>query len=126
MEFFLTLCVANALKLKKVAIVKDYLQAIVEHINLSDCKDLTQLKLLHKYVEINNKMLIQGSPKLKKFLESLERKIDTLSKEKDESFENPHLDELMVTSKPSFEEREQVLDSFIGKLQQFFDDEILG
>lgn len=42
-------------------------------------------------------MLIQGSPKLKKFLESLERKLDTLSKEKDESFDtNPHLDELMV------------------------------
>lgn len=74
-EFFLTLCFCNATKLKKVAVVKEYLAVIVEHINLAECRDLIQLRLLHKYVEINNKMLIQGAPKLKKFIESLERKI---------------------------------------------------
>lgn len=80
-EFFLTLCYCNATRLKKVAVVKEFLGVIVEHINLGECTDLTQLRLLHKYAEMNAKMLIQGAPKMKKFIETLERKIEALSKE---------------------------------------------
>ena len=45
-EFLLNLCCINATKIKKVAIVKEYIQQIVEHVNVTNCDDLVQLRLL--------------------------------------------------------------------------------
>ncbi len=39
-EFLLQIVHANATKLRKVAIVKEYLALLVEHVNLSDCNDI--------------------------------------------------------------------------------------
>ena len=58
LDFLLLLTLANATKFKKVAVVKDYLGAIIDHVSFSGCQDLAQLKLLHKYLALNSKMLI--------------------------------------------------------------------
>ena len=75
LDFLLLLTLANATKFKKVAIVKDYLGAIIDHVSFSGCQDLAQLRLLHKYLALNSKMLIQGHTYMKKALETVERRI---------------------------------------------------
>ena len=59
--------------------------------------DLAQLRLLAKYIDLNSKMLIQGHPKLRKFIESIERRIQILDKEKEEegNYNQEGLDILM-------------------------------
>ena len=57
-EFFLTLAYANAHKIKKVSVVKEYLAPLAEHVNLTQCRDLVQLRLLAKVIDQNSKMLI--------------------------------------------------------------------
>lgn len=54
LDFLLLLTIANATKFKKVAIVKDYLGAIIDHVSFSGCQDLAQLKLLQKYLALNS------------------------------------------------------------------------
>jgi hypothetical protein len=92
----------------------------VEHVNLNDCTDATQLGLIHRYLELNAKMLLQGHPKLKKFLDSISKRIEALG----EGGEVANLiqDEESLSEK----EREEVLTSQTSKLQSFYDDEILG
>ena len=77
--------------------MKEYLAPLVEHVNVSDCMDLAQLRLLAKYIDLNSKMLIQGHPKLRKFIESIERRIQILDKEKEEegNYNQEGLDILM-------------------------------
>ena len=70
---------------------------MVEHVNVSDCMDLAQLRLLAKYIDLNSKMLIQGHPKLRKFIESIERRIQILDKDKEEYAGNLALDTLHAT-----------------------------
>jgi hypothetical protein len=38
-EFLLNIACVNATKLKKVAVVKEYLAGVVEHVNLTNCTD---------------------------------------------------------------------------------------
>lgn len=58
LEFLLIASYANATRLKKVAVVKEYIASLIDHVSLADCRDLIQLRLTFKYVEQNNKMLI--------------------------------------------------------------------
>lgn len=63
MEFLLIVAYVNATRMKKVAIVKDYLAPLLDnsptaYTSLGTVKDLNLLKLLLKYMESNNKMLI--------------------------------------------------------------------
>jgi len=45
-EFLLIMACSNAQTLKKVAVVKDFLIPLLDHINISNCSDLNQLRLL--------------------------------------------------------------------------------
>ena len=72
---------------------------MVEHVNVSDCMDLAQLRLLAKYIDLNSKMLIQGHPKLRKFIESIERRIQILDKEKEEDGGNYNQEGLDILMK---------------------------
>lgn len=56
----LNIAYSNAMILKKVAIVKDVLVPLVDHVDIKDCSDIVQLKSLHKYLEQNTRMLITG------------------------------------------------------------------
>jgi hypothetical protein len=63
LEFLLVIAYINATKLKKVAIVKDFLAPLLDnsptaYTSLSTVTDLNLLKVLIKYMESNNKMLI--------------------------------------------------------------------
>ncbi len=39
-EFLLNVACINATKIKKVAVVKEYITSIVEHVNITNCDDL--------------------------------------------------------------------------------------
>jgi hypothetical protein len=131
-EFLLNMACVNATKIKKVAIVKEYLASIVEHVDVTNCADLEQLKLLAKYIDINSKMLIQGHPKIKKFMDTLARRIDLLTKNQENSVGKigDQEDELMLAPDVSMNQNEKdkelVLLSLMDKLQAYYDDEILG
>jgi hypothetical protein len=43
LEFLLAMSAANALKLKKVAVFKEFILPIVDHVNVSESTDLLQL-----------------------------------------------------------------------------------
>ena len=81
------------MKLKKVAIVKDVLAPLVDHVNLSECSDIVQLKSLLKYIEMNTRMLITGQVKLKKFVETLSKRLDVLS---NDLLQEPPLDGMIM------------------------------
>lgn len=81
------------MKLKKVAIVKDVLAPLVDHVNLSECSDIVQLKSLLKYIEMNTRMLITGQVKLKKFAETLSKRLDVLS---NDLLQEPPLDGMIM------------------------------
>jgi hypothetical protein len=57
-EFLLSIAYANAMKLKKVAVVKDYIVPSVDHVSVGGCQDVVQLRLAAKYTEMNAKMLV--------------------------------------------------------------------
>ena len=136
LEFLLTMAYANATKLKKVAIVKDFLAPLLDHTNsISSCDDLNILKLIRKYLEINNKMLILGHPKVKKFLEGVQRRIDMIKKEngqEDTSIDKQEAQALIpeismliddggvrdakLQGESTEKEREEILESFAEKL----------
>ena len=124
LDFLLLLTLANATKFKKVAIVKDYLGAIIDHVSFSGCQDIAQLRLLHKYLALNSKMLIQGHPKMKKALETVERRIAHI----ENSDAQDEVIGQMMGSAPAeaVEAREAVMVSIVDKLQVYYDDEILG
>jgi hypothetical protein len=115
-HYFLSVCYMNASHFKKVQIVKEFIAPLSHHIALANNMALNRVRLMHKYVELNNRMLIQGSPKLKRLLEILQRKID--AKEEEEA-----VDALVA---PSMEESEQMLEAEAERYRQFFDDEVLG
>lgn len=133
-EFLLNVACINATKIKKVAIVKEYITSIVEHVNVTNCDDLVQLRLLQKYIDQNSKMLIQALPKLKKFCETLDRRIDLLTKNHQDSLiaNDNQVDELLNASSSAAQpvltekERDELLVIFMDKLVAYYDDEILG
>lgn len=101
--------------------VKDFLGPLAEHMSALGSTDLPQLHVLAKYAEANAKMLLQGQPRLKKFQEQIERRIEGLEKD-DHGEEALHLIDGTLT----VEEREVWLAATLEKLQSFYDDEILG
>jgi len=74
---------------------------------------------VHRYLELNAKMLLQGHPKLRKFLDSILKRLEALG-------EGGEVAGLMEDCQFSEKEREELLTSQTSKLQSFYDDEILG
>ena len=88
----------------------------------------------------NGKMLIQGQLKLRKFGETLEKRLEEVALEQgvepEQNLGRPHheneIDELMReemiggSKQPSLEDRDALLQTFVDKLQIFYEEEILG
>ena len=84
-EFLLTFTYMNHSLFKKVAIVKEYISCIIDYIDVNQSTNNWRvLETLGKYLDLNNKMLIQGIPKLKKMKEVIDKKVAVLKKEEQE------------------------------------------
>lgn len=73
-------------------------------------------------------MLIQAMPRFKRFQEDIDRRVEKLSKESEEAGEVENLisEEGGTSTIQTFEQRETMLAVTVEKLQEYYDDEIVG
>ncbi|CDW89230.1 at hook motif family protein [Stylonychia lemnae] len=83
-DFLLQICYLNAEVLKKVAIVKEFINQVLDYVDVNKCSNWKQLEILGRYIEINANMLIQGNLKLKKLKEVIDKKVAQLQKDEAE------------------------------------------
>eukprot|EP00347_Sterkiella_histriomuscorum_P002311 403368647 len=118
LEFLIIVCFLNATKFKKVVIVKEFINNIVDYINVNKATDIKQLETLNHYLDLNLKMLISNNQKLKKVKEATEARLAQLQKEQNDYAELLHSNHEYVPK--SHEELEQ----YIDELQTYYEDEI--
>lgn len=78
-EFLINLCYMNNEIFKRVQIVKEVINSVVEFINLKEVQNLSILKLLREQVDKCNKKVLQGLPKLNKFLTLIDARIEEVN-----------------------------------------------
>jgi len=74
----LNICNINNFEFNKVQIVKSVIAPIVDFVNLNEIDNINILEALKFHIKKSNNKIVHGIPKLVKFIESIEKRIEEL------------------------------------------------
>ena len=77
-EYLLNICNINNFEFNKVQIVKSVIAPIVDFVNLNEIDNINILEALKFHIKKSNNKIVHGIPKLVKFIESIEKRIEEL------------------------------------------------
>ena len=77
-EYLLNICNINNFEFNKVQIVKGVITPIVDFVNLNEIDKIDHLEALKFHIKKSNMKVVHGIPKLSKFIECIEKRIEEL------------------------------------------------
>lgn len=88
LNFLINICHLNNTNLKKVQIVKSVICPIVDFFDLNEELNIEKLEILREQLEKSISMVVHGSPKLKKKVEEIQKRIEELEGLKVDGIDN--------------------------------------